>query len=72
MDQREKLSREILLALIVKRGWQLWQMDYDILLRNEGWSRVGSLPSLEEWEKYRAGVSPAQYIEEIRLGPWFS
>jgi hypothetical protein len=64
--------RQTVLDLIVKRGWQLWLSEYERLLAKEGWSRASSLPSIIEWERYRSGVSPSNYIEEIRTGVWLA
>lgn len=65
-------ERQAILALIVKRGWQLWLADFGARLKSEKWFRRDEIPSIEEWERYRSGMSPAEHIEEIRNSVWMA
>jgi hypothetical protein len=62
---------EAIVALLLKRGWVLWQDEFERLMLAEGWWRMnsGGLPHAEEWDRFRSGVTPAEYIEEIRGMP---
>lgn len=66
------MSRQAIAILIKKRGWQLWLADYEARLKAEKWSRMHDIPAIEEWERYNAGVTPAEYIEEIRNSVWMA